>query len=203
MYVKIVTRTRTLAARRQRRAGTCELGSHVVSLKFPELRNLTKIRDLLASINNDEAAAAEDDALDERKAVKADFIRNHPTYDRTFWVLSQKNPLRTFCQMLVRPVGGERIYGARPSTIAHTIFQLVLLIAVIGGIVVESIATPHYRRDYYAKHGRMRGSWFDIAESVFGLTLVVEFVVKIIADGFSFTPNAYVRSIWNVLDFFI
>jgi voltage-dependent calcium channel len=28
-----------------------------------------------------------------------------------------------------------------------------------------------------------------------------EFVIKIIADGFLFTPNAYVRSIWNVLDF--
>ena len=167
------------------------------------MRNLTKIRDLLASINNDEAAAAEDDASDERKAVKADFIRNHPTYDRTFWVLSQKNPLRTFCQMLVRPVGGERIYGARPSTIAHTIFQLVLLVVVIAGIDVESIATPKYRRNFYAKHGLMRGSWFDIAESVFGLTLVLEFVIKIIADGFLFTPNAYVRSIWNVLDFFI
>jgi hypothetical protein len=74
---------------------------------------------LLASINN-EVAAAEDDVLDERKAVKADFIHNHPTYDRTLWVLSQKNPVQMF-QKLVRPVGGERIYGARPSTIAHTI----------------------------------------------------------------------------------
>lgn len=105
--------------------------------------------------------------------------------------------------MIVRPVGGERIYGARPSTIAHTIFQFVLLVSVIGGIVVESIATPLYRRDFSAKHGLIRGSWFNIAESVFGLILVVEFVIKIIADGFSFTPNAYVLSIWNVLDFFI
>ncbi len=157
---------------------------------------------MLATINN-EATAAEDDALDERKAVKADFIRNHPTYDRTFWALSQKNPVRTFCQKLVRPAGGERIRGARPSTIAHTIFQFVLLVAIVGGIVVESNATPLYRREFYAEHGPMRGSWFDIAESVFGLTLVVEFIIKIIADGFLFTPNAYVRSIWNVLDFFI
>jgi hypothetical protein len=180
---------------------------HVISLNFPnfcELRDLTEIRDLLASINNEAVtAAAEYDALDERKAIKADFIRNHPTYDRTFWILSQKNPVRRFCQMLVRPAGGERIYGARLSTIAHSIFQFVLLVAVVGGIVVESIATPLYRRNFYAKHGRVRGSWFDVAESAFGLTLVVEFIIKIIADGFSFTPNAYVRSIWNVLDFFI
>jgi voltage-dependent calcium channel len=161
-------------------------------------------RELLAAINH-ESAAAEDanDAMDERKAIKADFMRDHPTYDKTFWVLSQKNPVRRFCQLLVRPAGGERIYGRGSSTIAHTIFQFVLLVAVIGGIVVESIATPLYRRNYYARNGRIRGSWFDVAESGFGLTLLVEFVIKVIADGLFFTPNAYVRSIWNVLDFFI
>lgn len=161
-------------------------------------------RELLATINH-ESAAAEDanDAMDERKAIKADFIRDHPTFDKTFWVLSQKHPVRRFCQLLVRPAGGERIYGRRSSTIAHTIFQFVLLVAVIGGIVVETIATPLYRRGYYARNGRIRGSWFDVAESGFGLTLLVEFVIKVVADGFLFTPNAYVRSIWNVLDFFI
>ncbi|KAI0247528.1 Ion transport protein-domain-containing protein [Lactifluus subvellereus] len=160
--------------------------------------------DLLAALNN-EGAATEDanDALDERKAIKADFIRNHPSYDKTFWIFSQKNPARQFCQMLVRPAGGERIFGWPPSPIAHTIFQLVLLVTVVGGIVVESVATPVYRRKYYAEHGRVRGSWFDIAESAFGLTLMVEFIIKVVADGFLFTPNAYVRSIWNILDFFI
>jgi voltage-dependent calcium channel len=159
---------------------------------------------LLAAINN-EGGAADDvnDALDERRAIKADFIRNHPSYDKVLWILSQKNPARRFCQMLVRPAGGERLNGRPPSPIVHTIFQLVLLIAVVGGIVVESVATPVYRRNYYAEHGRVRGSWFDIAESAFGLTLTVEFMIKIVADGFVFTPNAYVRSIWNILDFFI
>ena len=166
--------------------------------------HLFLFRELLATINH-EAATAEDpnDARDERKAIKADFIRDHPTYDKTVWLLPQKSRVRRFCQLFVRPAGGERINGLRPSTIAHTVFQLVLLIAVIGAIVVESIATPLYRRHYYAQHGRVRGSWFDIAESAFGLTLLVEFVIKIIADGFAFTPNAYVRGIWNVLDFFI
>ena len=105
--------------------------------------------------------------------------------------------------MLVRPAGGDRIFGRHPSKIAHIIFQFVLLLTVIGGIVIESIATPIYRRNYYLEHGLVRGSWFDIAESTFGLTLLMEFVIKVIADGFMFTPNAYVRSIWNVLDFFI
>lgn len=32
---------------------------------------------------------------------------------------------------------------------------------------------------------------------------IIEFIIKIIADGFAFTPNAYLLSIWNLLDFFV
>jgi hypothetical protein len=161
-------------------------------------------REILAAFNT-EAAAAEDvnDALYERRAQKADFIRDHPSFDKTFWVFSQKNPLRRMCQKLVQPAGGERIFGTPHSSIAHPIFQLALLLTVIGGIVVESIATPVYRRNFYLHNGLVRFAWFDIAEATFGLTLVVEFLIKVIADGFMFTPNAYLRSIWNILDLFI
>ncbi|KAA1473328.1 hypothetical protein DENSPDRAFT_779605 [Dentipellis sp. KUC8613] len=160
--------------------------------------------DFLATINTGPAAPDEaTEAMYERRLQKAEFIRQHPTFDKTFWIFSQRSRIRRFCQMLVRPSGGDRIYGRPPSAIAHTICQLVLLLTVIGGIVTESIATPIYRRNFYAEHGQVRGSWFDIAESAFGLMLVVEFIIKIIADGFAFTPNAYLRSIWNILDFII
>lgn len=143
------------------------------------------------------------DALYERRAQRADFIRDHPSYDKVFWIFSQKNWLRRLCQKVVQPANGERIFGQPYSPIAHPIFQLILLLTVIGGIVVESIATPVYRRDYFAEHGYQQGAWFDVAESAFGFALVLEFIIKIVADGFAFTPNAYLRSIWNVLDFFI
>ncbi|KAM5541612.1 hypothetical protein V8D89_004802 [Ganoderma adspersum] len=160
--------------------------------------------EVLAALNNDAVDAEElNDALYERRAQKADFIRDHPTYDKTFWIFSQKNWLRRTCQKLVAPAGGDRIFGTPHSPIAHPIFQLLLLLTVIGGIVVESIATPLYRRDFYAQNGSFRGTWFDIAEGSFALVLLLEFVIKVIADGFLFTPNAYVRSIWNVLDYFI
>ncbi|KAF7794178.1 hypothetical protein EIP86_005309 [Pleurotus ostreatoroseus] len=160
--------------------------------------------ELLAALNP-ETTTAEDmnDILYERRAQKADFIRDHPTYDKTFWIFSQKNPLRRLCQKLVAPANSERIFGTPPSPIAHPIFQLILFLTVISGIIVECIATPLYRRTYYLQNGFIRGSWFDMAEAAFGFTLFVEFLIKIVADGFLFTPNAYVRSIWNILDFFI
>ncbi|KZT03083.1 uncharacterized protein LAESUDRAFT_660488 [Laetiporus sulphureus 93-53] len=161
--------------------------------------------DFLAALNS-ETAAMEDftDYLYERRARKADFIRDHPTYDKTFWLFSQKNAVRRACQKLVEPAGGERIFGTPASPIAHPIFQLFLFLAVVGGgIVVEAIATPTYRRNWQLQHGLVRWSWYDITETAFSLTLFFEFIIKVIADGFVFTPNAYVRSIWNILDFLV
>lgn len=170
----------------------------------PNDEELERHIEILATINT-EADNAQDinDVLYERRMQKADFIRSHPSYDRTFWIFSQKSPIRQFCQRLVQPANGERIYGLPHSPFAHSMLQLVLLLTVIGGIVVEGIATPPYRKDYYTEHGDVRGSWFDQAETSFGGILIIEFIIKLIADGFLFTPNAYIRSIWNVLDMFI
>ncbi|KIM51695.1 hypothetical protein SCLCIDRAFT_33242 [Scleroderma citrinum Foug A] len=160
--------------------------------------------EILAGINQDAfSAEALDDALQEQRARKADFIRDHPTYDKTFWIFSQQNRLRRFCQKIVRPAGGERIFGTSSDPVAHTVFQLLVFLTIIGGIITEAIAPPLYRRDYYLQHGLLRSAWFNIADAAFGLALFVEFLVKVIADGFLFAPNAYIRSIWNVIDFFI
>ncbi|KAK7047557.1 calcium channel protein [Paramarasmius palmivorus] len=163
-----------------------------------------RIRELLASVNPETANRADiDDAIYERRAQKADFIRDHPTYDKTFWIFSQKSTARRLCQKVVAPANGPRIFGAPQSPVAHPIFQMIIFLAVVGGIVTEIIATPFYRRNFFMENGLGRDAWFDIAETVFGLTLLLEFLIKIGADGFLFTPNAYIKSIWNVIDFII
>ncbi|KAJ7019630.1 Ion transport protein-domain-containing protein [Mycena alexandri] len=161
--------------------------------------------ELIATVRNEAATTNEElsDALYERRAQKADFIRDHPSYDKTFWIFSQKNMLRRFCQKLVQPASGPRIFGTQQSALLYPLFQFMLLGVVIAGIVVESVATPIYRRNYFTHHGLTRFAWFDITESAFGFVFFVEFLIKIVADGFLFTPNAYVRSIWNLLDLVI
>ncbi|KAF9647780.1 hypothetical protein BDM02DRAFT_3187683 [Thelephora ganbajun] len=168
---------------------------------YDEMENHLEV---LATLNaEDQVFQDVSDALYERRAQKADFIRNHPSYDKTFWVFSQKNIVRQWCQKVVEPACGERIFGQPHSRLVHPIFQLLILCAIIAGIVVESIATPVYRRNYYTRMGLIRGSWFDIAEASLGLVLILEFLIKITADGLSFTPNAYLRSPWNVFDLFV
>ena len=143
------------------------------------------------------------DTGDIHRAQTIELIRRHPTYDRTFWIFPQTNRLRRLCQKIVRPSGGERIFGTPHSEVAHTCFQLAILLAVLGNVIIEAIATPLYRHNYYTQHGPVRGAWFRITDATFGLILLVEFLIKIVADGFLFTPNAYIRSIWNVLDLVI
>ncbi|KAJ6570981.1 Ion transport protein-domain-containing protein [Mycena vulgaris] len=171
----------------------------------PQADETERHLELLATMRNEATPANGDlsDAAYERRAQKADFIRDHPSYDKTFWVFSQKNVLRRMCQKLVQPASGDRIFGTPQSPVFYPLFQVTLLLIVIGGIVVEAIANPVYRRNYFRENGLVRGAWFDIAESAFGLVFFVEFLIKVVADGFLFTPNAYVRSIWNLLDFVI
>ena len=146
---------------------------------------------------------SERSALSELRAQKAIIIANHPSFDRSLWIFSQTNSIRRFCQRLVPPSNGdneERIFGRPPSPLHEFCFRAIILVVVVAGIVVATIATPIYRSAYYANHGAIRGAWFDIAEAVFGLFLFIEFFVKIIADGFIFTPNAYLLNTWNILD---
>jgi voltage-dependent calcium channel len=75
--------------------------------------------------------------------------------------------------------------------------------AIIAGIVTVSFATPLYRLNYYKLHGSIKFTWFNVAESVLVLILVLKFLVKIIANGFLFTPNPYLKDLWIFVDFLI
>lgn len=78
---------------------------------------------------------------------------------------------------------------------------MVIYVAVLASVAIAAVATPLYRKGYYSEHGLVRGTWFDVAEISLGAVFVLEFLIKVIADGFIFAPNAYLHSIWNILDF--
>ncbi|WVR06351.1 hypothetical protein IAU60_003382 [Kwoniella sp. DSM 27419] len=143
------------------------------------------------------------DALRERRNQQADFIAAHPSFDHSLWVFKQSNPIRRFCQACVHPAYGERIFGRPAHPLSQLAVKTIVFCAVVASIVVAAIASPSYRRAYYAENGIFRGTWFDLSEVALGTVLLVEAAIKIIADGFVFSPNAYLLSLWNVMDFVI
>ncbi|EPQ27265.1 uncharacterized protein PFL1_05188 [Pseudozyma flocculosa PF-1] len=140
---------------------------------------------------------------DGARLQQARFIASHPSYDKSYFLFSNHSRFRRFCQSLVPSSYGERLFGRPCSPIRHRVFQIVIFIGIAGSVVSAGIATPAYRRAYYAKYGLIRASWFSILEMSLSSLFLAEFLVKTVADGVAFTPNAYVLNIWNTLDLFV
>ncbi|PLW08520.1 hypothetical protein PCANC_24286 [Puccinia coronata f. sp. avenae] len=139
----------------------------------------------------------------EKLEREAQFIKDHPTYDKVFWFISQRNPIRKFCQFLVEPSLGDRIFGRPPNKIGVFVFKSIVFSTIMGSVIVAAIATPVYKQHYYLIHGDSIYTWFNLTEVILGLFFVLEFFIKVLADGFIFTPNAYLLNTWNRIDFLV
>lgn len=159
--------------------------------------------DLLPPLNTGPAADEHMDALRERRNQQADFIAAHPSYDRSLWLFSQTNVVRQFCQACVKPAHGDRIFGRPAQPYLRLAVKGIVFCVILASVTIAAIATPSYRKTFYESNGVYRGTWFDLVEVALGAVFVVEAAIKIIADGFVFAPNAYLLSLWNVLDFII
>jgi hypothetical protein len=69
--------------------------------------------------------------------------------------------------------------------------------------VLACITTPIYQIEYFLLHGESKFNWITWSDIAFAVIFSVEAIIKIIADGFLFTPNAYIRNVWNDIDFFV
>jgi hypothetical protein len=166
-------------------------------------QSLIRRTDLLPPLNAGPSVDEHLDALRERRNQQADFIAAHPSFDHSLWIFKQSNPIRRFCQACVPPAYGDRIFGRKPNPVFELVMRGFVLAAVVASVVVAAIATPLYRKDYYSENGIHRDTWFNLTEVALGMVLVVEAGIKIIADGFIFAPNAYLLSIWNIMDFIV
>lgn len=128
-----------------------------------------------------------------------EYLKEHPTFNYAFFILSPQHPVRRLCQRIVKLSYGERIDGIEPNVILNDIFSVIMFCASVAVVVVACYLTPIRRRILMFDNGLWNwGIYFDLSFLIiFGL----EFIIKATADGLFYTPNAYVRSPWNWLDF--
>ncbi|GAA6064276.1 hypothetical protein JCM10212_000978 [Sporobolomyces blumeae] len=140
----------------------------------------------------------------ERIDMLRDYLAENPGYDRTLYVFSQSSRFRQLCQRFVEPsYGGERINGRPASRSCRIAFDALVLVAIAASIAVAAYATPLYRHNSFVIDGDTRWYWPNLVEVAVGFVFVLEFVVKVVADGFLFSPNAYLLSPWNDIDFLV
>ncbi|KAI1107697.1 Ion transport protein-domain-containing protein [Jackrogersella minutella] len=142
-------------------------------------------------------------ATAERRKAQREYLARHPTYNNSLFIFTPKNPIRRLCQRLVGPGRGqERFDGVEPNRIAWYSFTVFIYGAIIAMVILACITTPLYQKEYLAAHANENRfkSWFVWVDLGFAIVFTIEAGIKIVADGWFFTPNAYYRSSWGIID---
>ncbi|GCE98298.1 calcium channel protein [Zygosaccharomyces mellis] len=151
--------------------------------------------------------------LDEYEDEKLEYLKKHPSFNYTYFILPPRHKFRKFCQRLVPPSVGRRTDGIQfydDGTdeygqkfyfrhIERDFFVLFFSIITLLLIVFSCYVTPLRRMQ---DDMRLWG-WSTYIDVGFVCILSLEFLVKTVADGVIYTPNAYLRNPWNIIDFIV
>lgn len=140
-------------------------------------------------------------ATAERRKAQRAYLARHPTYNNSLFIFTPKNPIRRMCQRIVGPGRGtERFDGVEPNKTLWYSFSAFIYAAIVAMVILACITTPLYQKEYFETHAFSVQNWFVWIDASFALLFSVEALIKVIADGFFWTPNAYFRSSWGIID---
>uniref|UniRef100_A0A8C5GRA2 Ion transport domain-containing protein n=1 Tax=Gouania willdenowi TaxID=441366 RepID=A0A8C5GRA2_GOUWI len=104
----------------------------------------------------------------------------NPRPARSLLVLTLKNPIRKACISIVE---------WKP-------FEIIILLAIFANCVALAVYLPMPEED-----SNNTNSNLESLEYIFLIIFSVECFLKIVAYGFLFHADAYLRNCWNILDF--
>lgn len=139
-------------------------------------------------------------ATEQRKVIQREYLRTHPNYNVSLFLFRPGNPLRKLCQRIVGPGRGVRIQGVQPYPTVWYTFSAFIYAAIIAMVILACVTTPLYQKEYFERHDFTVRNWFVFSDIGFAALFTLEAVIKVIADGFFFTPNAYFRGSWGFID---
>ena len=140
-------------------------------------------------------------AAEQRRRAQRQYLARHPIYNVSLFIFGPDNPVRRFCQRIVGPGrGDQRIEGMDPYKPVWYSFSAFIYLAIVGMVLIACVTTPLYQREYFERSALNFRTWFIWTDMAFAVLFTVEAAIKVIADGFFFTPNAYFRGSWGFID---
>ncbi|CAN0154191.1 unnamed protein product [Ectocarpus sp. 8 AP-2014] len=131
-----------------------------------------------------------------KKEAVFDFHGKHLVYPRSsLYLFSEKSRVRVACVKLV----------------AHPWFdRFILLVIALNSIVLALTDWTRIDEDPSSEdvgepiaEGSWRNTLLYETEGIFTAIFTLEFVLKVVSQGFIFGHGAYLRDAWNVLDFVV
>lgn len=140
-------------------------------------------------------------ATAERRKAQRAYLARHPTYNNSLYIFTPRNPIRRLCQRIVGPGrGSERFDGVEPNKHLWYAFSAFIYAAIVAMVILACVTTPLYQKEYFNTHAFSVENWFVWIDAAFAVLFSVEALIKVVADGFFWTPNAYFRSSWGLID---
>ncbi|GMF93304.1 unnamed protein product [Aspergillus oryzae] len=163
----------------------------------PFYTNLNKYSRANEELDPREMAKEVVSATEQRKRAQREYLMRHPNYNKSLFIFAPDNPIRRLCQRIVGPGRGhQRIEGVDPYKPVWYAFSAFVYAAIIAMVLIACITTPIYQRENYPT----RRLWFVYTDMGFAILFTLEALIKVIADGFFWTPNAYFRGSWGFID---
>ncbi|KAJ5494192.1 hypothetical protein N7463_010279 [Penicillium fimorum] len=136
-------------------------------------------------------------AAEQRKRDQRAYLVKHPTYNKSLFLFSPDNFVRKLCQRIVGPGRGhQRVEGVDPYKPVWYAFSAFIYTAIVAMVLLACITTPLYQRENFSGNR----FWFVYTDLSFAAVFTIEATIKVIADGFFWTPNAFFRSSWGFID---
>lgn len=136
-------------------------------------------------------------AAEARKRAQREYLVKHPNYNKSLFLFGPHHRVRKLCQRIVGPGRGhQRVEGVDPYKPVWYAFSGFIYAAIVAMVLLACITTPLYQRKYF----RTDRNWFVYTDMSFAIVFTVEATIKVIADGFFWTPNAFFRSSWGFID---
>ena len=139
----------------------------------------------------------------QRRQAQRQYLDRHPKYNVSLYLFKPTNRLRRACQYIVGPArGDERVEGVMPWKPAWYVFSGFTYASIVAMVVIACVTTPLYQKQTFPPEERYN-NWVVWTDMAFAIIFSVEALIKIIADGFFYTPHAFFRSIWGLIDLIV
>lgn len=136
-------------------------------------------------------------AAEQRKRAQREYLMRHPNYNKSLFIFAPNHPVRKLCQRIVGPGRGvQRVEGVDPYKPVWYAFSAFIYAAIVAMVLLACITTPIYQKNHFTTNR----DWFTYTDMGFAVLFTIEAIIKVIADGFFWTPNAYFRGSWGFLD---
>ncbi|KAF9088892.1 calcium channel protein [Mortierella sp. AD031] len=122
---------------------------------------------------------------------------------RSLFIFGPDNKFRKMLQPMVTPGRERRIEGVPENVMLSRPFNVFITVAIMACVVVAAITTPVWRFNTSQRDAKEEPLIIRVSDWLFPAFFTVEFLIRVIADGFIFTPDAYLKTLWNKIDFFV